>query len=228
METKNYRFRRESDRNPALDKVTRDILFLEVILRQRLQWRGERAPWGRLGTGSLLGGISGTVRQAESRFPPMGWMWKSRLLWQCHASIRCGGAPSPLLVPKGWPDSADVGAGVCLGGWHDPESSVLDPHTRLFLSWDCHGGVISTPSHVDMGAGRLPVEHLGARQDQRLPFYLEPCFGVPAVKSAASCGHWRTENPQSGFGSLRAHYVPWGCGAPPTNLRAHNALKAPR
>lgn len=37
METKNYRFRRESDRNPALDKVTRDILFLEVILRQRLQ-----------------------------------------------------------------------------------------------------------------------------------------------------------------------------------------------
>lgn len=32
-----WRQRRESDRNPALDKVARDILFLELILRQRLQ-----------------------------------------------------------------------------------------------------------------------------------------------------------------------------------------------
>ena len=108
--------------------------------------------------------------------------------------------PPRFLSPRGWPDSADVGAGVCLGGWHDPENSVLDPHARLFFPRNSHGGVISMPRHVDMGAGRLPVEHLGAPQDQRLPFYLEPCFGVPTMKSAASCGHWRTENPRSGFG----------------------------
>ena len=61
MKTKNCRFRRERDRNPAPDKVTRDILFIEVTLKEPS--KGRQGTVRMSGTGSQVGGITGTARQ---------------------------------------------------------------------------------------------------------------------------------------------------------------------
>lgn len=61
MKTKNFRFRKERDRNPALDKVTRDILFKEVTLKDPS--KGRQGTVRMSGTGSQVGGIAGTGRQ---------------------------------------------------------------------------------------------------------------------------------------------------------------------
>lgn len=110
---------------------------------------------------------------------------------------------APPSSQKGLPDGANVGARVPLQGWHNPESTILDPYLCLFSSWGHPSRIIFPPCHVDVEASRgpQPIPHLGASQDRWLPFYPEDSFEMLATKLAVSWSHWRTERTQSGFGS---------------------------
>lgn len=185
---------RESDRSAVLDKSAKEVTF-----EQRVKWNG-RGNHEDI-RGKALGG-----RHFRSSKEDRKWILTCTMDFEIQPITEelCKSPffKEPHTHPssqRGLPDSADVGARVAPQGWHDPESTILAPHSCLFSHWDQPSRTISPPRQVDMGAGRgpQPVPHLGAPQDHRLPFHPEGGFEILAMKLAVSCSHWGTERNHS-------------------------------
>lgn len=149
-----------------------------------------RGIWGRLSGRTY----SGKVKSTKGRSSPLHWILKSRASLKNCAEAPSGRRSSPYPSPRGdggLPGSADVGARVLLQGWQDPESTILDPHSRLFFPWDHSSRIIFTPRQAGVGADGCPQPglNLGAPQDHRLPFHPEVGFEILATKLAVFCSH---------------------------------------